>query len=358
MKMKKNILGVLAVAALVMVSCSKEKVELPESNDPVFTISGTMGDDPFELIAGDNNAYMHTNTEVVNGVNVYSGMISDGNVSVELGIYDGLLDMPGVDPEVEIGNVSPVFAHVGTQPLTILSKTMLMNAQNISSVEWFIDGVSQGTNDVEIVDPGHYDVCAAITFLDQTVDTLCNDLILGYSINGNFSINADCNGGYVMADLTNSTGTAINNIIWYLNGSQVGQGNFAQVPVNTGTQILTAEVHFANGAKRTKNALVNGWDQSKTVEDFTIFEGSPANYVVQDFNVRLLMNMDGASWSSELADNSESSIVIANLTYYGTNDAGNDVYKITAHIDAKVRSLTSLKEIPVSFTTDFGVEVP
>lgn len=352
-------MAILAVMMTVVSSCSKNKVEIPESNAPVFMINGTMGDDEFEMVAGDNNAYMHTSTDIVNGVNVYSGMISDGVTSVEIGIYDGFLDMPGSQPELELSDLDPAFAHVTTQPLTILSKNVFSNAQYISSIEWKLNGVSAGTNDVEIIEPGHYNVCAEITYLDQTTETLCNDLILGYSINGNFSINADVNGGYVFADLLNVTGVGVNNVIWFLDDVQVGNGNGTQLQLGSaGTKKLSAEVHFSNGVVRRKSVLVNGVDSTKNIEDFTMFEGSPANYVQQDFNVRILMTMNGEIYSSELASNNSSTLAISNVEYYGKNNANKDVYKFTAVVSAKVRTQNSLKEIPVSFTTTFGIEIP
>ncbi|MDC3253240.1 hypothetical protein OAU25_03205, partial [Crocinitomicaceae bacterium] len=57
---------------LVALSCDKTVPTLPESSTPVFTLDGEFGGEEIHLIAGDDNAYMHTNLEMVNGVKVFN----------------------------------------------------------------------------------------------------------------------------------------------------------------------------------------------------------------------------------------------------------------------------------------------
>lgn len=357
MKALRKIVLVLIVG--VLVSCSKEKLELPESNDPVFVINGTIGGTDFDLIAGDEGAYMFTTTQSINGVNFYSGMISDGNLSIELGIYDGMLDMPNHQPEIELSNLTPVFSVDPNQPLTILSKSMFSNASYIDNIIWSIDGSVAGINDVEIEEAGHYDVCAQVTYADLTVETLCNDLIVGYNHSANFSIDFTSSGGYLNAGLSNVTGGAsVTNVDWYINDVWTETNPTTAAQLVTGTHKVTAVAHFSNGAVRTKNILVNGFQQNKGMEDFTMFEDQSSANVIQDFNCRLRVTMNGQEYDSEIAENLESSVDILNIEYYGPNNSGNSVYKVEANVNAKVRSLTTLKQIPISFTTVFGIEIP
>ena len=77
----KNINYILiAISLLVMVSCKKDKIEIPESNEPVFRVYGTFDGDSLTLIAGDDGAYMHTMTKLENGVNIFTG-INNGQVN-------------------------------------------------------------------------------------------------------------------------------------------------------------------------------------------------------------------------------------------------------------------------------------
>lgn len=158
------LIGFAIVGLLLLQSCSKAQVEVPESNDPVFLIEGVFAGEDFSLVAGDDNAYMFTNTFVINGVNFYSGNISNGNFSIELGVYDGMLDIPNHEPQVELSNLNPIFAQHTPPPITTLSKDMFANAQYISQIIWKVDGVQVGIDNAVIHEPGLYDVCAEITF--------------------------------------------------------------------------------------------------------------------------------------------------------------------------------------------------
>ena len=70
----------------------QDKIEIPESNEPVFRVYGTFDGDSLNLIAGDDGAYMHTMTKVENGVNIFTGIISNETMSFEVGVFDGNLD--------------------------------------------------------------------------------------------------------------------------------------------------------------------------------------------------------------------------------------------------------------------------
>jgi len=107
-KIIKSISLIAGIGIILLTSCTKNKIEIPESNDPVFTLEGTFEGDSISLIAGDNNAFMHTMTYNENGVNLYSGQITDGNFSVKLGVYDGYLDFPVNEAVQDIANSTPV----------------------------------------------------------------------------------------------------------------------------------------------------------------------------------------------------------------------------------------------------------
>ena len=157
-------LSVLALATILLTGCSKDVIELPEENDPVFVLDGTLAGESLTLTAGDNNAYMYTSVESVNGVRVFSGKLSDGETSVELGIFDGNLDQPGHVPEVDLSNVALEFAKASSEPFVVLTRENLNQYQNIALVDWYVNGVFEGANNLYITEPGKYDICAFVTF--------------------------------------------------------------------------------------------------------------------------------------------------------------------------------------------------
>lgn len=352
-------LTIMLITVFVMSSCSKDKLEIPEANDPVFTIEGELSGSPLNLIAGDDGAYMFTMTKIVNGVQLFSGAISNGTTSVEIGVFDGSLDKPNHVPEIELSSIVANFAFNQSQPLAELSKYIFSNQSAISEIEWFANGAPIGSNSfATISEPGKYEVCAHITFVDLTTDILCDELIVGYTRSSNFTLDWDASSGYLNAFIDPVAGSAgINDVKWFVDGNFVSSNLNYQSSIASGNHDLSAEVTFSDGSKRRKNCLVNAFDQTKNTEDFTAFE-LQNDSVIQDYNVVLKINHNGQEFLSSLANNSDASLTINNVTYYGKNDAGKDVYKINADIVANVCAVGTTKQIPVSFTTNFGIEIP
>lgn len=349
-----------AIGMIAFTSCKKDIVEIPESNAPVFATKGVLGMESFEIIAGDNGAFMYTMTQVENGVEVFSGRISNGSLSVEMGIYDGSVDKPAAQPALELGNLTPIFSHVGGEPLITLSKNVLASmsaGQYIETIEWYVDGDHVGTNEAEINSPGKFEVCAEITYLDGEIRMLCNEMIVGYELGANCMIDFSIGSQGGLTAAIDNMGTSLSQVIWFIDGNQVSENNLLQTNVSSGSHTLSAMVYFTNGVVREKSVLVDGSNWQHACNDFTIFEYQAPSILPRDFNVRLFIEKDGKEYSSELAENENSSIVITGLEFYDENAAGNPVYKVSATVDARVREAGSLKNIPVSFNTIFGIEI-
>lgn len=354
-----KIVSIFVIVSYMVSSCSKDQLEIPEENEPVFTVSGTFGDNPLSLTAGDNGAYMYTNTSIINGVNLYGGYISDGATTIELGVFDGSIDIPNHIPEIEIANLSPLFAQFQYQPMAELNKYAFSNQSYIAEIEWFANGQLIGINEADINEPGKYEICAHITYLDLTSDTLCNELILGYQRSGNFQINHSAASGYLNADISLIGGIGTpTEIKWYLDGAYLTNLNILQTSVGNGSHLLTAEVTFANGVKRVKNCLVNAVNQAKNIEDFTVFELQNNGSYKQDYRLVLKITKDGQEYVSDHADNDNSTVEITDVSYFGKNAAGKDVYKVVANISANVKAIGTMKHIPVTLSTAFGIEIP
>lgn len=361
MKLIRSSIVLMLGIAVLFASCSKEKIELPESNDPVFTMNGVFADENFSLAAGDDGAYMYTNTNIVNGVNFFEGKLTNGSMSVEMGIFDGQLDKPAHDPSVMIADPSgnTLFASVSNQPLVVLSKDMLSNGNtSIESVKWYKNNELIGTDYAEIDEAGYYEVCAEVTFSDSSTVTLCNDMIVGYNRSANCTIEYDMSQNNQFNVISAGGAASINYVEWFFDGNSLGVvgTNFQYQGSYPG--ILEAVVHFNGGAIRTKRMYIHPGNTFKVIDDFTMFEEEQSNNYNQDFKLNLIIEKDGVEYSSMLADNTGSSITITGVEYYGKNANNKDVYKLTATIDAKVRAEGVMKQIPVLFTTTFGVEIP
>lgn len=350
-----------AVVMLTLGSCTKEVINLPEPNDPVFTLNGTMAGIEFNLIAGDDNAFMHTGSEMVNGVNLFSGELSNGEFSLELGIFDGMVDKPGHITVDEIQNSVPTFASHSSQPLVVLSKSMLGSSQVITRVDWYINNTFAGTNEVEIREPGKYSVCAFITFANGDSNNLCEDIIVGYERNANFSIQyafqVGQQGGAISANIL-AVDAGVESVEWFVDDVSMGSNLTFDTVLEPQSTRVKAIVHFDNGTVREKMVIIDGYNNVYSAKSFSVMEMSSSYQSQnQDFNVRLIIKSNDKTYLSEYANNKNSSLVISGVEFYGKNTEGNDVYKVSGVVSAVVMESVTEKMVSVNFATVFGVEI-
>ena len=251
---------------------------------------------------------------------------------------------------------------MSTQPLVVLSKYMMYNPQNIGQIKWYLNGTLAGIDEIEIYEPGWYDVTAEVAFTNGSTVQLENDIIVGYERTHNFDLvfgwDPFNNTLTASADLIGNPASSFQNVTWTFNGNIISTSpSLPQFEVST-DGILTAEVTFAgSNVTRTKSIYVSPGSMN-TVDDLTQFEEMASNTLYQDFNMRLNVIKGGVLYSSVPADNSNATIAITSFEYYGKNANNNDVYKVSANINAMVKSVVNGNQLPVSFTTTFGVEIP
>lgn len=358
MKFKYSIL-LSAFAVLFLSSCKKDVIEIPASNDPVFRVDGAMSGGAFSLIAGDDNAYMHTMTSVENGVNVFSGRLSNDEFSIEIGVYDGLLDYISHEALGQIvSDNTPDFAHSSGQPIAELNAELLDDLQNVSQVNWYVNSELAGIDFAYIYEPGIYNVCAKVTFNDNSTIEYCNELIIGYERSANCNIQSNVNvAGDLIASIQGATSN-ITDIKWFLDNYPIGTDIYLNLPVSAQLHRLKAEITFANGVKRIKESIIDGSIANRDLSDFTIFETNQVQLPSRDFNVKVSIVRNGKFYNSLPADNGASTIQITGIEYYGENTAGNRVYKVSADISAMVQESSSFKETAINLSTTFGIEIP
>lgn len=349
----------LVLSLLALVGCSKQELPQQDDNTPIFEVHGTLGNSDLDLVAGDNNAYMYTSTKIHNGVRVFTGELSDGETSIEFGLFDGNIDIPNSIPEIDLQNTVLKFARRHNDPLAVLNMESIVPNQNGTHVDWYINGSFAGAGQISIYEPGKYDVCAHVTFLSGQTEQLCDEIILGYERNANCNIALDLSLGFIDAEI-NTTGEAVQSIQWFLNDTLIDSGLYLTHPISYGIgNKLTALVTFTNGVVREKSCFIDGSDPSQWISDFSVFElGSVISIDPQDYQARLVIKKDGKTYRSIEAENIGSTITLVSLEPYQDNSNGNKTYKATLQIEGIVMEMSTEKLIPVNFTTTLGVEVP
>lgn len=354
--MRVGIFIVLVALMGAFSSCKKEKIEIKESNDPVFTLSGDFNGESLSLIAGDDNVYMNTYTEIVNGVDLYSGSIGTINEFVSLGIYNGNVDFNQNFLQDILPTLVPQFA-LNSQLTNWIEASDYMNLAAIESISWSVNGVTQTSTDLNITKPGKYEVCAHVVYQGLTQKTLCNELILGYAAHANALVNFTTQAGILNAQLTPMM-SSVSSVEWKLDGVSIGNTTNLTSNIGSGTKELSCTIHFSNGIVRTKRMLVNGTDSSKNVRDFSACEIYQSSPYFQDYKIVLKYTKNGVEYRSDFADNSQSTLNVLSFEYYGKNSNGKEVYKINVTGNVFLGKSGGSDIYPFSFSSNFGIEIP
>ncbi len=239
----------------------------------------------------------------------------------------------------------------------MLHKSYFSNTSEIQTINWTI-GNNQFQGSAPIYEPGKYMVCAEITFTDNSIKNLCNELIIGYNRNETGKIETDFmqTTGALTAylDQVNSSITAIQ---WFIDGNYFSSSDTLTSVLSPTSHEIKAKIQYSNGVYREKTMVIDAYNSSHTIEDFTFFESIVSGIIPQDYNIRIKLHQDGVVYESTLANNNNSTILITDLNYYGKNPNGFDVYKINATVNCKVKENGGSAEIPLQFTTIFGIEI-
>lgn len=359
MKTKTSI-PLLILFSVILISCHKKEIDnIPESNAPIFKAEGSLNGANFSIIAGDNGAYMDSYSEKINGVLEFTGNLSNENIEIELGIYNGNIDSPFSLPQIQINSLDWAL-HSG-QTLATLSKNSFANAYKIHEIKWFSGNTLLGIDTASITEPGKYDILAYVTFIDGSTASLRNELILGYETKANFNLRFDLFPSGDMNAYIDIISGEVAGVTWSIDGEEETslQTNFSRnITDNVGHEV-TAIVHFTNGVVRTKSFYVDGSLHGNNIPDFTTFEQSAANIqsIKQDYKALLIIRKDNVEYRSDFIGNTSAAVQIDNIEYYGLNDDGNKVYKITAEITTNLKNMNTNAIVNTHFKTVYGIEI-
>jgi len=350
-------IGVLFLITSSIISCKKDIIEdLPTANDPVFNTTGSIDGQSFNLIAGEDNAFMHSFTEVVNGVNKFTGKLSDGEIEVELGVFDVNIDKANLDIISSI-NSSILGATIPNSPIVKFNKDAFFNASVIDHVEWYANSIFIGTDSASISMPGIYNVCSLVTFMDGSQESVCNDIIVGYKQNANYKLNHLLDNTGKAQLWVNVQQGSLQNIEWSIDGIVVSNDDHYIVELEDGGHIISSKVTFTNGVVKTKSIFIDSDISTKFIDDLSQFEMNPFNPILWDGKVQLIVRKNNMEYRSDYIGNQSLSVNVLSFNHYGKNDHGNDVYKLNATITSNLKNTSSGAIVPVNFTTNFGIEI-
>jgi hypothetical protein len=349
--------NIFLIALLFLVSCKKEVIKDPVvSSTPVFTADVQLGEEEFVLEAGNEDVFMQTYTILHNGVNRFSGKLGKEDVYVEMGVYQGDLDM---NEPFSLKNFQGAlhFIETPTEPLAVLSKNDFPNTMSIDEIVWFVDGEEESVNTLQINEPGKYQVCAEVHFYGGEVETLCNELLIGYYTNANCRIRHFINANNALKVWIDEESVSIGSIDWYVDGVKTSESVILEMQIDQNSHKIMAEINFTNGTVRRKAILVEGSQEGHFIDDFSHVEQAASNQMRWDYGVLVQVKKNGKLYTTLDADNSDSNVQVNDITYYGLNDQGKHVYKCLASVNCTVKDVLSGEILPLTFTTQFGLEM-
>ena len=337
-------------------SCKKEVVDEPlAETTPVFRADGTIGGNSFSMIAGKNNFFMNTMSSTIDGVDFFFGSLSDGITELEMGIYDGKIDLTASSLPQDLPEYGSV-AMNPSQPLVFLSKDLFPNKMLIEEIKWYVDDLFVGVNSISLNKPGKFNVCAVVTFNDGSSSTLCNEMIVGFSKNAIGQVRHLLTPNGNLQTWIEEGQVPVQSVKWFIDGVYATNAVKLDQYISEENHLITAEIIFTNGVKRKKSVLIDGTNNGFFIDDFSFFESYLSSFY-WDFKTAISLKINGKQYDSKNAPNQLSTVEINEINYYGINGAGKAVFKISADVTCNLREAGSNVVFPFQCSTVFGIEI-
>jgi hypothetical protein len=209
---------------------------------------------------------------------------------------------------------------------------------------------------VPIYEPGKYQVCANVYFVDGWEATLCNELIIGYRKNATAHLRHFLAPNGQFQAWVDQPSCQVEEIKWYVNGTYFGSDQKLLTSLDKGVYEISADVMYSNGVKRRLKAVVDGNLNGHFIDDLTIFEDTEDEHFV-DYNAFISVKRNGQTYHSLPADNEESEIHVNGIEHFGTSADGNPIFKLNIEITCLLQNAFTGQQIPFELNGVFGVEV-
>lgn len=346
-------IATITLSILLAYGCTKDEITPePPSNDPIFRSVGSIDGHEIELEAGEGNTYMYTDVVNVNGVDQYKGALLNGNTEFKITISDGMLDIPDLNTDI-IGSAIPIAQNTSNEVLATLSKNIFSNAQEIDELVWTIDGETQTSNEITIHQPGEYDICADVVFLDGTTGSACNKYLIGYQKNVNAVVKYIVGQNNQIISFVESPNNEISSIEWYRNDVLISEDfNYKDSISGLLSYSLKAKVEFMNGSYREREIWVNRLNTNKKIEDLSNIENQSS--LSWDHKATVEIDHNGEKYISSPGSQPQQ-IIVTNSFDYGTNDDGQLVTFIEGTLNATFLKVSTQDTVNGSFDIRFGI---
>lgn len=344
----------VALLVLLLSSCKKDIEPIPESNDPVFSVEGVIGNDTINVIVGDDGAYLSTIEEDLNGIKIYNGKIIKGENEYEIGIYSGFEEENATTLLELLSSDSLQVASVSNEPLLEIDKDFFFNKNQIKELRWKVNGEYAGTTNLKIYTPGIYNVTAQVTYINNSSFEVTNEMVIGFENNSTYELKYEVDNQLLNCWIEPSAGQ-VSSVKWYINDEFVSNQMVLFHSLSNQTYCVKAEVTFSDGTIKQRNIHINGGNPYYSLQDFGVLETQTNRF--WDHNIRLNIKHNGVEYSTSNVNNSNTSFIVESISYYGKDQTGKPVYKITGQLQAKVKSKATNEILDVNLKIKMGLNI-
>jgi hypothetical protein len=356
--MNKLIKYLLVFTLIVAVnSCSKDIIEpLPQENNPIFSVTGHIDGKAISLNAGESGAFMNTSTTIRNKVKQFNGALENAQTGFSITVSDGVLDIPTFNSNIENFQSFKIAPYTYGEPLAVYSLQNFSNSANINSVEWIIDGEVQVGNTIQIYEPGIFNVCASVSFMDGSEGSACNEVIVGYQKNVHSVLRHLVSQDYNAIAYLDSPNQPISSIDWTINDSLIATSNsenYKTESLNLGSYRLGADVTFQNGAIRKKEIFVNTTTANNYIGDFSILENQSTEE--WDHSATVIFRHNEKEYRAIQNGSNSATITITDVVSFDNNSSGNQVSIFKGSLSCSFIDLSTQEIVDGEFEFSFGV---
>lgn len=346
-------LGLFTVTA-----CKKEKFDLPgdsASEEPVFSVRGTIGQQEIDMVAGIDGAYQETSVLILNGIEHFTGKMLKDSKAFTLSVSNGNIGLVPVLSDVIPSTLS--FAYPSEVWFSIGHQT-LPNSQQIQSVNFSVDGVPSGSS-VNVLTPGFHTVCADVVFLDGTSRSICNKLLLGYKDHGEFLVRHNSQAGNNVTNLwLESASTPIAGVKWHVNDQHVSDDLHLVLDSGSGVVSVKAVVAFTNGLVREHIVLVDTDAEGRYFPDMENYKTSIEQTYLNDFKVSVIYQDNTKVFSGHATPDIPGDFIVNSISFFQQKPNGNKVYKVSGTINGQLLDLLSGDLLSSHLQVTFAIELP
>lgn len=348
-----NRLLTFLILSILILSCKKQEIKDPPiGNNPVFRASGSIGNESYQFVAGDNNCSMETGILNINGIKNYFGNFNSGENQLKIVFKDGLMNQSLIE---SLGNSINICSFPNSNQVT-LSKNNMPNSYLIETIDWYVNGSYAGLNEITLNESGIFDVCAHVKFTDNSIADVCNEIILGYTCGTQFQLRHFLSGDGELKVWIDESNEDVSSVDWYLDEQWIGSNEDLEIDINEYAHTLRAEVLFENGSKRTRSIWIDGSLQGKYIDDFASVESNWQG-PNQDFSAQIFLNWNDKAYISIHNEQSQDFFTIESVTPYGLNEAGKSVIKIHGVISCGMQDVETGSISPFECEVDFALQV-